>query len=461
MSDNRLDNNSDTRLPNNIEAEKKVLGVMMLDEDNMYFALEKLDVSDFYDRANAIIFSAIKELAEKSIQPDPVMLSDFLESNGKFALIGGEAYIDSLAATILTGVKFADYVDLIAKKSQLRKLIKAAKAIEENAYNNEDASDVLEKAEKAIFDISVNYSKRSGFVSINEILQRVMQGIRDRDPNLNGMTGVNTGFTDLNYKFSGFQKNELIILAARPSMGKTALGLNFAMNAALDKNNDDAVAIFSLEMPSEQLAQRLLAAKSGVELNKIRTGDLSEDDFDAISLGIRAFHGTNIFISQEDSLGLMELRSKCRKLKAKHGLALVVIDYLQLMTGSGESQQIMVSNISKGLKGLAMEMECPIIALSQLSRKPEERKDHRPMLSDLRDSGSIEQDADIVMFLYRDEYYNKDNEAMKGLAEVIIAKHRKGETGTVTLNWMPEWQLFESAGGEYGAAEYSYDDVGY
>ncbi len=445
-----MENITPNSLPSNVEAEKKVLGVMMLDEDKMYYALEKLDESDFFDRANAIIFACIKELAESKPSLDVLVISDALENKGKLNTIGGETYIDSLASLGITNVKFDTYVDIIYQKSQLRRLIKAAKNIEKSAYSNTDAKLVLEDAEKAIFDISVNRG-RNDFVSIDEVLKELMIDIRDRETSTSSLTGVNTGFTDLNYKFSGFQKGDLIILAARPSMGKTALALNFAMNAACDYEKPASVAVFSLEMSSMQLTQRMLAAKSTVELDKIKNGNLSDSDFDDIGQALRAYNKSKIFISECPGANLMEIRSQCRKLKAKHGLDLIVIDYMQLMSGKGESQQIMISNISKGLKALAIEMKCPIIALSQLSRKSEERKDHRPMLSDLRDSGSIEQDADIVMFLYRDEYYNKEDSENKSLAEVIISKYRNGETGKVMLNWIPEWQLFESSGRDDGS----------
>ncbi len=431
-------------LPSNIEAEKKVLGVMLIDEDKMYYALEKLDDTDFFDKANAIIFAAIKELAEKNVTPDSLTVCDLLESKGKAAIVGGAPYLDSLEKLVIMGVKFDDYVDIISQKSQLRKLIKAAKNIEEEAYNSSDASQVLQNAEKAIFDIAVN-KKQTDLISIDEVLRKVLEDIRERPVNTSGITGVPTGFPDLNYKLSGFQKTDLIILAARPSMGKTALALNLAMNAATDSSTPVTVGVFSLEMSNTQLAQRMLAAKSTVELNRIKTGDLDDRDFEDINLAMRVYKKSKIFISECSGASILEIRSQCRKLKAKHGLGLVVIDYLQLMSGPGESQQIMVSNISRGLKALAMEMDCPIIALSQLSRKSQERKDHRPILSDLRDSGAIEQDADIVMFLHREEYYERDNEEVKSLAEVIIAKHRNGETGTVHLNWIPEWQLFEKA----------------
>ncbi len=434
--------NMGRNLPHNLDAEKKVLGIIMMDEDKMYYALEKLNPNDFFDKANAIIFTTIKELAEKNSSVDFLTVGDLLASKGQDSLVGGEHYLDILGRESIHYLGFDSYVEIIAQKSQLRKLIKAAKTIEEEAYSSSDASQVLENAEKLIFDIALN-RKQNDFTPIHQVLRELMEDIKNRPLSKDGITGVTTGFSDLNYKFSGFQKSDLIILAARPSMGKTALGLNFAMNAATDPSNPASVAIFSLEMSKAQLAQRMLAAKSTVELTRIKNGDLDDNDFDHISLAMRAYRDSKIFISECPGASIMEIRSQCRKLKAKHGLELVVIDYLQLMSGSGESHQIMVSNISKGLKALAIEMNCPIIALSQLSRKPQERKDHRPMLSDLRDSGSIEQDADIVMFLYREEYYDKENPELKSLAEVIISKHRNGETGTVKLNWIPEWQLFE------------------
>ncbi len=440
-----MDDKARNSLPSNIEAEKKVLGVIMLDEDKMFYALEKLSAEDFFDKANAIIFSCIRELAETKPSIDALVVSDLLESKGKLNLVGGENYIDTLAMLGISEVKFESYIDIIYQKSQLRKLIKAAKMIEDLAYNNSEAKEVMEVAEKSIFDISLNRD-RADFVRINDVLRDLMIDIRDKGESKMGLTGVNSGFADLNYKLSGFQKSELIILAARPGMGKTALALNFAMNAACDIDNPATVGIFSLEMPAKQLAQRMLAAKSSVELDKIKRGALSDRDFDDIGQALKAYNRAKIFISEQQSPTLMQIRTQCRKLKAKHGLDLVIIDYLQLMSGKAESQQIMISNISKGLKALSLEMDCPIIALSQLSRKVEERKgSKRPLLSDLRDSGSIEQDADIVMFIYRDDYYDTENLENKSLAELIIAKYRSGETGKVYLNWVPEWQLFETA----------------
>ncbi len=451
-----------TDLPNNIDAEKRVLGVMMIDEDRLFEALEKLDPIDFYDVSHSIIFSALKEISKENRGVDSLVVSDYLNSQGKLVMVGGELYLDSLQKLAMLETQFESYVEIIFQKSLLRKLIKSSTNIISKANQGGDAHELLEFAETEIFNIAINRKKTDFFV-LNDIIEKIIEDLKTREKTLDGLTGVPTGFDDLNLKLSGFQKSDLVILAARPSMGKTALGLNFAMNAATNKTNPVPVAIFSLEMSKEQLAMRMLAAASVVELNSIKTGDLSEKDFDGIRLGIQKYKDSKIFISECPAASVMEIRSQCRKLKAKQGLGMIVIDYLQLMSGDGESQQIMVSNISKGLKALAIEMSCPVIALSQLSRKPEERKNHRPILSDLRDSGSIEQDADIVMFLFREEYYEKDRDDLKNLAELIIAKNRNGEIGTVNLNWLPEWQLFEKRGGEeyYPEPDYYSEDYDY
>ncbi|MGL4796776.1 MAG: replicative DNA helicase, partial [Paraclostridium sp.] len=333
------------------------------------------------------------------------------------------------------------YADIVKEKSVLRKLIKVSNDILNLGYDKSvKVEDILEQAEKKIFDISQEKSSED-FKSINSVLMDAYDMIEKLYTNKEDITGITTGFEDLNKKINGLQRTDLILVAARPAMGKTAFSLNLVQNAALKGNA--SVAVFSLEMSKEQLVQRMLSAQSNVELKKIKTGNLDENDWPRIIDAMSVLSNANIFIDDTPGIKMSELRSKCRKLKIEKGLDFILIDYLQLMEGEGnnESRQQEISKISRSLKIIAKELNCPVVALSQLSRAPEQRSDHRPMLSDLRESGAIEQDADIVMFLYRDEYYHPDSER-KNIGEVLIAKNRHGETGSVELVWLGEIQKF-------------------
>ncbi len=347
----------------------------------------------------------------------------------------------NLSSGVATTANTKYYCKIVEEKSILRKLIKSSNEIMGKAYeDSEDVNVIIEKAEKEIFDITQG-TQREGFSPISEVLLDSFAKIEEMAANQGGLTGLTTGFIDLDNNLSGLQNSDLILLAARPSMGKTAFGINIATNSALKAKAN--VAIFSLEMSKEQLVQRMIAATAHVDLQKIISGRLTEDEWLQIINSMGPLSQANIFIDDTAGISLMEMKAKCRKLKMEKGLDLILIDYLQLMQMEGykENRQQEISAISRGLKGLAKEMNCPVIALSQLSRAPELRSDHRPILSDLRESGAIEQDADVVLFLYRDEYYNEDSEK-KNIGELIIAKHRNGPTGTIELVWKKEFTKF-------------------
>ncbi|MGO0943384.1 replicative DNA helicase, partial [Clostridioides difficile] len=372
---------------------------------------------------------------------DLITLTEELRKQGHLNDIGGISYITSLSTIVPTTSNVKYYADIVKEKSVLRKLIKASNEIINLGYSGATKiEDVLEQAEKSIFDISQEKTS-DDFKSINLVLMDAYDMIEKLYTNKSDVTGITTGFKDLNKKINGLQRTDLILIAARPAMGKTAFSLNLVQNAAL--KGDASVAVFSLEMSKEQLVQRMLSSQSSVELKKIKTGTLNDNDWPRIIDAMAVLSDAKIHIDDTPGIKISELRSKCRKLKIEKGLDLVLIDYLQLMEGEGnnESRQQEISKISRSLKILAKELNCPVVALSQLSRAPEQRADHRPMLSDLRESGAIEQDADIVMFLYRDEYYHADSES-KNIGEVIIAKNRHGETGSVELVWLGEVQRF-------------------
>ena len=368
-------------------------------------------------------------------------MSERIRNKGLLDKIGGVNYLTSTTRIIPTTSNVKTYADIVKEKSISRQLISAANDIINLGYDSSTkVEDVLENAEKKIFDISQERTTND-FQPINQVLTETLSMLEKLYEEKSDVTGLTTGFRDLNKKINGLQRSDLLLIAARPAMGKTAFALNLVQNAAL--KGDASVAVFSLEMSKEQLVQRMVAAQSSVELKKIKTGTLAANDWPRITDGMAVLSGAKIHIDDTPGIKISELRSKCRKLKIEKGLDLVLIDYLQLMEGEGhnESRQQEIAKISRSLKILAKELDCPVVALSQLSRAPEQRADHRPMLSDLRESGSIEQDADIVMFLYRDEYYNPDTER-KNIGEVIVAKNRHGETGTVELVWFGEIQKF-------------------
>ena len=427
--------------PHSVEAEQSVLGSILLDKEAMISVSETLVPEDFYKEAHKVIYESMLKLYNSQSEIDLITLTDELRDQGYLDDIGGIAYITSLSTVVPTTSNIKYYVNIVKEKSISRQLISAANDIINLGYDGSAKVEyVLENAEKKIFDISQERATND-FQPINQVISEALSMLEKLYEEKNDVTGLTTGFRDLNKKINGLQRSDLLLIAARPAMGKTAFALNLVQNAAL--KGDASVAVFSLEMSKEQLVQRMIASQSTVELKKIKTGTLADNDWPRITDGMAILSGAKIHIDDTPGIKISELRSKCRKLKIEKGLDLVLIDYLQLMEGEGqnESSQQEIAKISRSLKILAKELDCPVVALSQLSRAPEQRADHRPMLSDLRESGSIEQDADIVMFLYRDEYYNPDTEK-KNIGEVIVAKNRHGETGTVELVWFGGIQKF-------------------
>ena len=434
--------------PHSIDAEQSVLGAMIVDKEAINVAVESIKPEDFYKQANGEIYQAIIILFNKNEPVDLITLSEELKRRGTLEDTGGVTYLANLSSSVATTANIEYYCKIVEEKSILRRLIRSSDEIMSKAYeDSEEVNVIIETAEKNIFDITQG-SQRDGFSPISEVLLDSFAKIEEMAANKGQLTGLTTGFADLDYKLSGLQKSDLVLLAARPSMGKTALGINIATNSALKANAK--VAIFSLEMSKEQLVQRIIASTAHVDLQKIISGHLVEDEWVQIINSMGPLSGINVFIDDTAGISLMEMKAKCRRLKLEKGLDLIVVDYLQLMQMEGriENRQQEISSISRGLKGLAKEMECPVVALSQLSRAPELRSDHKPILSDLRESGAIEQDADIVMFLYRDEYYDEDTEK-KNIGEIIIAKHRNGPTGTVELVWKKEYTKFLDKAREY------------
>ena len=428
--------------PHDIDAEQAVLGSMLTDKDAVNAAIETLKEDAFYRDDNRVIYQAIVNLYSKSEPIDIITLKDELESMDKFEQVGGYEYLASLPDKVPTTANVQKYIKIVEEKSILRSLIKTANEIIELGYSpTEDVEDIMDGAEKKIFDIMQSKNQK-GYSPIKDVLVESFTKLEELYNRKQHITGVPTGFAELDYKTAGLHGSELILVAARPAMGKTAFALNIATNAALRGNAP--VAIFSLEMSKDQLVNRILCSEAMVDSNKVRTGKLEEDDWVKLAGAIGPLSESEIFIDDTPGISVMEIRTKCRKLKMEKNIGLVVIDYLQLVQGSNKrsgSREQEISEISRSLKILAKEINVPVIALSQLSRAVEQRPDHRPMLSDLRESGAIEQDADIVMFLYRDDYYNKESEK-KDIAEVIIAKQRGGSTGTIELLWMGNYTKF-------------------
>ncbi|MCR1953069.1 MULTISPECIES: replicative DNA helicase [unclassified Clostridium] len=428
-------------LPQSLEAEQSVIGSMIIDKSAIAKSLEKLNDEDFYRDGHKVIFKAIREMFSQDMAVDLVTLLEYLKSTDNLDKAGGVTYISEISSSVITTANLEAYIKIVEDKSLLRKLIKSSTAIIEESYNKQDkVDDVLDLAQKKIFDLAEKQGSND-YEPLSTVLERGFIEIERLFNNKGSITGVGSGIRDLDAKTSGFQKGDMVLIAARPSMGKTTFSLNIAENAALREGK--SVVIFSLEMPKEQLAYKLLCSEANVDMLKLRTGNLDDDDWERIARATGPLSKAKIYIDDTAGLSVMEMRSKCRKIKMEHGIDMILIDYLQLMSGSSgsESRQQEVSEISRSIKALAKEMECPIIALSQLSRAPEQRADHRPMLSDLRESGSIEQDADVVMFLYRDEYYNKETEE-KNIGECIIAKQRNGPVGTVKMAWIGSQSKF-------------------
>ncbi|WMM24677.1 replicative DNA helicase [Tissierella sp. MB52-C2] len=427
--------------PHSLEAEQSVLGAMILNKEAINTAIEIIRPDDFYKEANKEIFESILVLFNKNEPVDLITLSEELKRRGTLENIGGVTYLANISSSIATTANVKYYCKIVEEKSILRRLINSCDDVIAKSYENSDeVNTIIEKAEKSIFDITQG-RHREGFSPISEVLLDSFSQIEERAANQGTLTGLTTGFIDLDNKLSGLQKSDLVLLAARPSMGKTAISVNIVTNAALKASA--SVAVFSLEMSKEQLVQRMISATAHVDLQKIISGRLEEEEWLQVINSMGPLSQANVFIDDTPGISLMEMKAKCRRLKIEKGLDLVMIDYLQLMQleGKQESRQQEISTISRGLKALAKEMDCPVIALSQLSRAPELRTDHRPILSDLRESGAIEQDADVVLFLYRDDYYNEDSEK-KNIGEVIIAKHRNGPTGSIELVFKKEFTKF-------------------
>lgn len=428
--------------PHNEEAERSILGASMLSKDALLDIMDIVKPRDFYSEMHKEIFTAIRDLYSRSTPVDTLTVSEELKKRNSLEMVGGRAYIASLSSGVPSTANAAQYAKIVAEKAVLRRLITTSSDIIEEAYKEAMAADVvLDYAERGIFEIA--QAKQSKDVAaLKDVLIRNIE-IIDEASKLDGnVIGVPTGFRDLDKMTSGLQRSDLVIVAARPAMGKTAFALNVAQQAAI--KGKASVLIFSMEMSKEQLGQRLLSMESRVETQKLKTGDLNRKDWDDINIALDVLSEASIFIDDTPGISIMEIKNKCRRIKAEYGLDLVVLDYLQLMSfeGRAESRQQEISALSRNLKLIAREMDCPVIVLSQLSRAPEQRQDHRPQLSDLRESGSIEQDADIVLFLYRDDYYEKENSEKPGVCEVIIAKQRSGPTGTVELMWLEKYTRF-------------------
>ncbi len=429
--------------PHDIEAEQAVIGSTLTDSEAVMAAVEKLKPESFYREDNKLIFEAIVNLYNRSEPVDLITLKDELSSMGDFEKVGGFEYLATLPDKVPTTANVQKYIDIVEEKATLRKLIKTANEIIDLGYNpTEDVEDIMAGAEKKIFDIIQNKNQKS-YTPIKDVLIESFTKLEELYNQKSKITGVPTGFVDLDDKTAGLHGSDLILIAARPAMGKTAFALNIAANAAIRSNTP--VAIFNLEMSKDQLVNRILCIEAMVDSNKIMTGKLEEDDWSKLASVVGPISDSGIYIDDTPGISIMEIRTKCRKLKMEKNIGLIVIDYIQLIQGSNNrkngSREQEIAEISRSLKILAKELNVPVIALSQLSRAVEQRPDHRPMLSDLRESGSIEQDADIVMFLYRDDYYNPDSEE-KDISEVIIAKHRAGSTGTVKLLWMGNYTKF-------------------
>lgn len=429
--------------PNNIEAEKSVIGSMILDVDAITVASEMLTSDDFYYNQYGAMFDAMVELVNEGKPVDPVTLQDKLKEKGVPDSVGGLNVIKDLVLAVPTSANIRHYATIVRDKAALRRVIATNDEINKACYLGKDSvDDILADVEKKVFAL-VQRGGNSEYVPIKNVALDALRGISKAYQNKGNITGVPTGFTDLDYKLSGLQPSDLILIAARPSMGKTAFVLNIAQHVAVSKHI--TTAIFSLEMSKVQLVNRLLSLESGVEAQNIRSGDITDTEWGKLAEGAEAIGRSALIIDDTPGISIGELRSKCRKYKLEQNLGLIIIDYLQLMSGNGktDSRQQEISDISRALKSLARELNVPVIALSQLSRAVEKRDDKRPIMSDLRESGAIEQDADVVMFIFREDYYNRDLEPEKrDISEIIIAKQRNGPIGTVKLAWIPKYTKF-------------------
>ncbi|MEK5040643.1 replicative DNA helicase [Sporosarcina sp. FSL K6-3457] len=428
--------------PHNNEAEQSVIGAIFLEPQALITAAELLMPEDFYRMAHTKIFETMINLSDKGQAIDVVTVTEELSAKKELEDVGGISYLMEIANSVPTAANIVHYARIVEEKALLRRLIRVATSIVEDGYAREDEVEaLLSEAEKKMMEVS-NRKNAGDFRHIKDVLVETYDNIELLHTRQGDVTGIPTGFTDLDKMTAGFQRNDLIILAARPSVGKTAFALNVAQNVAT--KTDENVAIFSLEMGAEQLVMRMLCAEGNIDAQVMRTGALEAEDWRKLTMAMGSLSNAGIFIDDSSGIRVNEIRSKCRRLQQEHGLGMIIIDYLQLISGSGragENRQQEVSEISRSLKGLARELKVPVIALSQLSRGVEQRQDKRPMMSDLRESGSIEQDADIVSFLYREDYYDKETEN-QNIIEIIIAKQRNGPTGTVSLAFAKEYNKF-------------------
>ncbi|MBQ4468428.1 MAG: replicative DNA helicase [Firmicutes bacterium] len=428
--------------PHNEEAEKSVLGAVMLNREVLFDVLEEVDADDFYNAAHKEIFNAIWELYKQNKAVDVLTVSEELKKRGVLQMVGGRAYVAQLTLDVPSTINAVEYAKIVREKATIRKMVLASEDITDKGYQaSMDAKDILDYAEKSIFSIAQR-NQKSDYSDVQSVLLTNIQEIDEAAKNQGKVLGTPTGFKDLDDVLNGLQKSNLVIIAARPAMGKTAFALNIAQQSAV--SGGSSVLIFSLEMSKEQLGQRLLSSQSRVEMTKLQRGTLDKKDWERVNLALDEMQNAKIHIDDTPGISMVEIRNKCRRLKADKGLDLILIDYLQLMSSPERSDNRVgeISAISRNLKLLAREMDCPVVALSQLSRAPEQRPDHHPNLADLRESGSIEQDADVVMFLYRDDYYNKENSEKPGVCEINIAKNRSGPTKTIELTWVSRYTKF-------------------
>lgn len=428
--------------PHNLEAERSVIGSGLLSKEALADVIEFISPIDFYDGANKEIFAVMLDMFRENKAVDIVTVCDELKRKKLLEAVGGRSYVATLSGEVPVTTNAVEYAKIVAEKASIRKLIHTSEIIRENSFDqNQDVEEIINFAEKEILGIAQERQK-GDYAELKDVLMADLDLLDAAVKNQGRITGVPTGFKQLDNMTYGLQKSDLIIVAARPAMGKTAFALNIALNGAV--KGDASVLIFSLEMSKEQLGQRLLSMDARVEMQSIKKGTVNNSDWDRILVTVDKLSKANIHIDDTADLSVFEIKNKCRRLKAEKGLDLIVIDYLQLMKfeGKAESRQQEISNMSRYLKLLAREMDCPVIVLSQLSRAPDQRPNHMPVLSDLRESGAIEQDADIVMFLYRDDYYEKENSEKPGVCDVIIAKHRSGPTGDIELTWVDRYTRF-------------------
>lgn len=428
-------------MPNSLEAEQSVIGSMIMDKEAIISAMEILLKEDFYHQQYGILFEAMIELYSKGQPVDLVTLQNKLKEKDVPKEISSLEFVRDLITAVPTSANVKYYANIVKDMSVKRRLIRTMEDIENECYaGKEGLESILDKTEHDVFQLL--QSRQGGdYVPIRQVVMNALEKIENASKQKGTVTGIPTGFIDLDYRTAGLQPSDLILIAARPSMGKTAFVLNIAQNMAFREHK--SVAIFSLEMSKEQLVNRLFSLEARVDAQALRTGNMSDADWEKLVEGAGIVGDSRLIIDDTPGISISEMRSKCRKFKLEQGLDIIIIDYLQLMTGSGrsESRQQEISEISRSLKALARELKVPVVALSQLSRAVEQRPDHRPMMSDLRESGAIEQDADVVMFIYRDDYYNKDTD-LKGISEIIIAKQRNGPIGTVNLAWLPQYTKF-------------------